>query len=257
MKEKYLNLRRKSYFFINLESASRKSQSATVASRIKNEYPSVTNRGGMEHTITSVSEGRVARRQARNRVALIDAARLIMSQKGIDAATMAEIADLADVGAGTVYNYFKSKEDLAIAVLESLMFDLALRIEKVTNTFSDAGQVYAFGVRTVIDTATGDVRWRQLLNRSEVMANAMFRQMGPFAIRDLQNATMAGRFRVDDAALTWKMTTHAVVGVALSVTTNELPSSVIDECVVRLLCMTGIGRDDAIDLANRDRPALG
>jgi AcrR family transcriptional regulator len=202
------------------------------------------------------AEGRVARRQARNRSALIDAARQIMSEKGIDAATMAEIAEVADVGAGTVYNYFKSKEDLAVAVLETLMLDLALQIEKVTDTFDDPGQVYAFGIRTVIDTATSDLRWRQLLNRSEVIANAMFRQMGPFAIRDLENATRAGRFKVDDAALTWKMATHAIVGVALSVTAGELPVSVIDNCVVRLLCMTGIGRDDAVDLANRDRPAL-
>jgi AcrR family transcriptional regulator len=209
----------------------------------------------IEDTIAT-PEGRVARRQARNRRALIDAARRIMSQKGIDAATMAEIAELADVGAGTVYNYFKSKEDLAVAVLEDLMLDLGLKIEKVTDTFEDPGQVYAYGIRTVIDTATGDLRWRQLLNRSEVMANAMFRQMGPFAIRDLETATRAGRFKVDDAALTWKMTTHAIVGVALAVTSDELPSSVIDNCVVRLLCMTGIGRDEAAELAKRDRPAL-
>ena len=201
-------------------------------------------------------EGRVARRQKRNRRALLDAGRWIMSQKGIDAATMLEIAERADVGAGTVYNYFKSKDDLAIAVLEELMHELALKIEQVTNTFDDDAQVYAFGIRTVIDTATHDTRRRQLLHRSEVMANAMFVQMGPFAIRDLEKATAAGRFMVDDARLTWKMATHAIVGVALAVTGDELPDSVINETVVRLLCMTGIGRGEAIDLANRDRPAL-
>lgn len=201
-------------------------------------------------------EGRVARRQKRNRRALIDAARRIMSQKGIDAATMLEIAERADVAAGTVYNYFKSKDDLAIAVLEELMHELALGIERVTNTFDDPAQVYAYGIRAVIDTATGDLRWRQLLYRSEVIANAMFRQMGPFAIRDLEQATEARRFRVDDAALTWKMACHAIVGVALAVTNDELPEGVVDETVVRLLCMTGIGQDEAVDLAQRDRPAL-
>ena len=74
------------------------------------------------------TEGRVARRQRRNRTALIEAAREIMSEKGVDSATMLEIAERADVGAGTVYNYFKSKDELAIAVLEDLMHDLALRI---------------------------------------------------------------------------------------------------------------------------------
>ena len=200
--------------------------------------------------------GRVARRRQRNHEALIAAGQAVMAEKGIDAATMQEIADRADVGAGTVYSYFKSKDDLAIAVLERLMHNLAIRIEKVTDTFEDSGQVYAFGVRTVIDTATGDVRWKQLLNRSEVIADAMFRMMGPFAIRDLKNATMAGRFKVDDAVLTWKMATYAIVGVALAVTSDELPLTVIDETVIRLLCMTGIGREDAIELAMRHRPSL-
>ena len=86
-------------------------------------------------------EGRVARRQRRNREALIDAARTIMTDKGVDAATMLEIAQRADVGAGTVYNYFKSKDDLAIAVLETLMHDLALKIQAVTDTFDDPAQV--------------------------------------------------------------------------------------------------------------------
>lgn len=210
----------------------------------------------MTTRIAPKPEGRVARRQKRNRRALIDAARRIMSEKGIDASTMLEIAEQADVGAGTVYNYFKSKEDLAISVLEELMHDLGVKIDRVGNSFEDKAQVYAFGIRTVIDTATGDVRWQQLLYRSEVIANAMFRQMGPFAIRDLETATKAGRFNVDDAELTWKMATHAIVGVALAVTTGELPQSVVDETVVRLLCMTGIGRAEAVELAHRDRPAL-
>lgn len=201
-------------------------------------------------------EGRVARRQRRNREALIRAARAVMAEKGVDAATMVEIAERADVGAGTVYNYFKSKEDLAVAVLESMMHDLAVRIERVTDTFDDPAQAYAFGIRTVLDTATRDHRWRQLLNRSEVIADAMHRVMGPFAIRDLRRATEAGRFRVSDPRLVWKLATHAIVGVSLAITKDELPSAAIDETVVRLLCMTGIGADSALELANRPRPDL-
>ena len=128
---------------------------------------------------TNQPMGRVARRRLKNLEALIRAGREVMGEKGIDAATMAEIAERADIGAGTVYTFFKSKDELAIAVLESLMTDLGNRIEQVTNTFEDPAQVYAFGVRTVIDTCIGDLRWRQLLTRSEVMAGAMFRRWAP------------------------------------------------------------------------------
>lgn len=204
----------------------------------------------------SPTEGRVARRQRRNREALIAAARDIMTEKGVEAATMLEIAERADVGAGTVYNYFKSKDDLAIAVLEALMYDLGLRIQDVTDTFEDPAQVYAYGIRTVLDTATNDVRWAQMLNRSEVIADAMFRMMGPFAIRDLRLASQAGRFEVSNAELVWRLTTHALIGASLAITTGQLPASASDQIIVRLLCMTGIGANAAVELASRPRPAL-
>lgn len=137
-----------------------------------------------------------------------------------------------------------------------MMHDLALRIERVANTFSDPAQVYAFGIRTVLETATRDVRWKQLLHRSEVIANATFRRMGPFAIRDLKLAAEAGRFLAPDPELVWHMTTHAIVGVALAITQETLPASAIQKTVVRLLCMTGIGEAEANELANRARPEL-
>lgn len=202
------------------------------------------------------TKGRVAIRQKRNREALVLAAYKVMSKKGIDQATMLEIAGLADVASGTVYSYFKSKDELAIAVLERVMHNLALRIEAVTNTFTDPAQVYAFGIRTVIEAATGDIRWKQLLHRSEVIANAMFTCMGPFAIRDLENATKARRFKVADAKLTWKMACHSIVGVSLAITQGALPDASKTEIVVRLLCMTGIGETEAIDLAKRKCPPL-
>lgn len=202
------------------------------------------------------TEGRVARRQRRVREALVRAARIIMSEKGVDAATMLEIAGMADVGAGTIYNYFKSKDELAIAVLEEMMSNLGTRIEKVTNTFSDPAQVYAFGIRNVIETATQDVRWRQLLNRSEVISSAIFRQLGPFAIRDLRKATEASRIPVNDPALIWRMTSHAIVGVSLAITNRELPEDVIPDTVIRLLCMIGLDETSARELASRPRPSI-
>lgn len=200
--------------------------------------------------------GRVARRQQRTRDALIRAATDVMSEKGVDGATMLEIAERADIGAGTAYNYFKSKDELALAVLEELMHVLALRIEEATCAFDDPAQVYAYGVRAVLDTATTDAQWRQLLSRSEVIADALFRRIGPFAIRDLGLAADAGRLEVTDAELVWRLTSHAIVGASLAITTGAMPPDKLDQVVVQLLCMAGIGLDAAMELSHRQRPAL-
>ena len=207
-------------------------------------------------TTTRLPASRIDRRKQRNRQALIDAGYQVMAEKGIDAATMVEIADLADVGAGTAYNYFASKDELAMSVMEQVMHRLAQRIEAVTDTFDDPGQVYAFGIRQVMNAATTDQRWRWLLRRSEVIADAMYRVMGPFAIRDIRNAVAAGRYRVEDAELAWRQATHAIVGFGLAVCDRKIAPDKIDEAVVNLLGMVGLDRNEAWEVARRPCPDL-
>jgi AcrR family transcriptional regulator len=209
-----------------------------------------------EANLLDAPESRSSRRKRQNRQALIDAGYRVMSQKGIDSATMSEIAEIADVGAGTMYNYFSSKDELAICVIEQVMHRLAERIEAVTDTFKDPGQVYAFGIRNVMKAATTDHRWRSLLRRSEVMAGAMYRVMGPYAIRDIRRAIAAGRYRVENPELAWRLATHAIVGFGLAVCEREINAREIDEAVVDLLGMVGMSRSEAWKIAHRPCPEL-
>lgn len=201
-------------------------------------------------------ETRSDRRKRRNREALLEAGYHVMARKGIDAATMSEIAERADVGAGTVYNYFASKDALAMGVMERVMDRLSQRIETVTNTFTDPGRVYAFGIRNVMKAATTDHRWRWLLRRSEVIADAMYRVMGPYAIRDIRNAVAAGRYRTEDPELAWRMASYAIVGVSLAVCDQEIAAQKIDDAVVNLLGMVGVPRDEAWAIARLPCPEL-
>src|SRR6516162_6671980 len=212
-----------------------------------------------DRSITGVAqagESRGERRRRRNRQALIEAGYQIMAQKGIDAATMSEITELADVGAGTVYNYFASKDELAMCIMEQVMDRLSQRIEAVTNNFTDPAQVYAFGIRNVMIAATTDQRWRWLLRRSEVIAGAMYRVIGPYAIRDIRNACKAGRYSVEDPELAWRQATHAIVGFSLAVCDKNILPGKMDEAVVNLLGMVGVNRDEAWEIARRPCPEL-
>jgi AcrR family transcriptional regulator len=61
--------------------------------------------------------GRVAERKQRTRAAIQGAAAQLFSVQGYDSTTMQEIASLADVGLGTLYGYFPSKEDVLRTIL--------------------------------------------------------------------------------------------------------------------------------------------
>ena len=49
---------------------------------------------------------------------LIEAAKTLFHQKGVNVTTLANIASLADVPLGNVYYYFQSKESIIVAVIE-------------------------------------------------------------------------------------------------------------------------------------------
>ncbi|MBX3056091.1 MAG: TetR/AcrR family transcriptional regulator [Anaerolineae bacterium] len=69
---------------------------------------------------------RIAARQAQ----ILDAAAHVFSQKGYQNATTKEIAEVADVSEGTLYNYFANKRDLLIGVArayaDEIMADMAI-----------------------------------------------------------------------------------------------------------------------------------
>ncbi len=61
--------------------------------------------------------GRLERRKARTRAAILDAASRLFHEQGFEDTSIQQIADLADTGVGTLYGYFASKEDLLREVL--------------------------------------------------------------------------------------------------------------------------------------------
>ena len=85
-------------------------------------------------TIESVS--RIDRKRAKNRDALIDAARRLFAHQGFEATTIAAIAEAADLGFGTFYRYFPDKD----AILEAVLDAGRLEIQQVlTHPDNDAG----------------------------------------------------------------------------------------------------------------------
>src|SRR5437899_2562821 len=52
------------------------------------------------------------RKKQQTRLQIAETARRLFPERGFDAVTVADVAREADVSAGTVFNYFPSKEDL-------------------------------------------------------------------------------------------------------------------------------------------------
>jgi AcrR family transcriptional regulator len=72
---------------------------------------------------------RGARRKSQTRARLLTAARAIFARDGLEAATIAQITGAADVGFGTFYLHFATKEDLYRAVVTDGFGELAALLD--------------------------------------------------------------------------------------------------------------------------------
>lgn len=71
---------------------------------------------------------RSQKRSARTRKKLLDAALSVFSEYGIDASTIDDITERADLGKGTFYSYFSDKLDITANLIESSIDHLITRL---------------------------------------------------------------------------------------------------------------------------------
>src|SRR5258708_40182273 len=82
--------------------------------------------------VTDGSQSRRARKKALTRAQIVDASIRLFSQHGIAEVTVDQIAAAADVGKGTIYNYFETKEDIVVAFMVDLEQKVQAKVQKFT-----------------------------------------------------------------------------------------------------------------------------
>jgi AcrR family transcriptional regulator len=88
----------------------------------------------MEPSFTAASSDRRQRRSSQTRERLFRAALDLFAQHGFADTTVEDITNAADVGKGTFFNYFPSKDHILLAFAEMQLTKLASIIENLRNT---------------------------------------------------------------------------------------------------------------------------
>jgi AcrR family transcriptional regulator len=69
--------------------------------------------------VPKISEATVAEHRARQLRTLLDAARALVAEEGIEALSLAELARRVGLSRPSLYEYFRSKDDLVAAIVEA------------------------------------------------------------------------------------------------------------------------------------------
>ncbi|MFH8694140.1 TetR/AcrR family transcriptional regulator [Streptomyces chartreusis] len=201
--------------------------------------------------------GRVDRRRARTRTALVEVAQRLLAEGRTDVPIL-EITELADIGVGSFYNHFDSKEELfRVAVAEALEWWGSL-MDRLTADIDDPAVAFTQSFRM-----TGQLHRRHpelsrvLLNQGLELARSE-RGLAPRALQDIRAAVDAGRFEVEDLDLALTMTAAAVLalGSLLHAQPDRDDAKSADLVALGLLRQFGLPADEAARICALDLPDL-
>jgi AcrR family transcriptional regulator len=155
---------------------------------------------------------RLARRKQRTRAALVKAAQGLIAEGKVNVPVL-EITKAADVGMGSFYNHFDSKEQLFEAAVADVLDAYGAMLDRLTESIEDPAETFATSFRL-----TGRLFRRRPQESQILLANGLTLLssslgLAPRALRDIQSGVQAGRFHVEDPELALAMAGGALLGL--------------------------------------------
>ncbi|HUM00398.1 MAG TPA: TetR/AcrR family transcriptional regulator [Mycobacterium sp.] len=205
----------------------------------------------------TTAENRLERRKMRTRAALIRAAQGFMASGKLNVPVL-EITQAADVGMGSFYNHFDSKEQLFQAAINEVLDAHGALLDRLTDEHEDPAETFARSFRL-----TGRL-FRRRLDMSRVLLNSGLalissdRGVAPRALRDIEAATHAGRFSLDDPRLALAVAGGALMGLGqlLHDEPERDDAEAADRVTRDVLIMFGVAADEAAEICRRPLPDL-
>jgi AcrR family transcriptional regulator len=179
-----------------------------------------------------------------------------MAEKGISATTIQEITDTADVGFGSFYNHFESKQAIVQAIIDETIESYGDALDHIADAVDDPAEIVAASVRYVVMRGCEDPTWGWFLIRAALLEQALRTGLGRRLMRDIRLGVQAGRFRVGDVTTA----TVAVSGVTLSVLASRLHGELGEDApktaAAIALKLVGLSPRQAEAVASRRLPEI-
>lgn len=201
---------------------------------------------------------RLDRRKARTRAALVQAAQALIAA-GRTNVPILEITQAADVGMGSFYNHFETKDELFRAAVEDALDVLGAVLDELAEHLDDHAEVFARSFRLTGRMHRRAPELSKVLLHEGLSLAGSDRGLAPRARRDLKAAARAGRFpRVTDPDVTMTVVTGAALAIAqlLHDHPDRDDAQLTDQVTEDLLHMLGVPADEAHEICQRALPDL-
>ena len=207
----------------------------------------------------STKEGptRLDRRKARTRQALIDAAvRLIADGRG-ERASIQEITEAADIGFGSFYNHFESKDQLFETASSEVLERWGHMIDRASAGITDPAEVFSISLRLSARLSWTHPEVARFITGAGLDLLDAPGGLAPRALRDIQAGQAAGQFSVADPEVALSAVAGGLIGLLRLHQRHpeRLEESSVDELAEACLRLLGLPAAKARRLAGLPLPA--
>lgn len=157
-------------------------------------------------------QNRQERQKQRSRTALLRAAQAFIAAGKVNAPIL-EITQAADIGMGTFYNHFESKEELFAAAVTDVLDAQGDLLDRLTESISDPAERFACRYRLCGRLFRGQPQESRIMLSIGLTLLSSDRGLAPRARRDITAASDAGRFKVDDPDVALAVAGGALLGL--------------------------------------------
>ena len=203
------------------------------------------------------TRGRYLRKRQKTRERLLQAAKRVMAETGVEAATIAEIAAVADVSPGTFYNYFETREEILDAVATSLVEEFRRVMDAIQRAVDDPAERIAIAIRLFLGRVREDALWGWFMARY-APSLPILRDQTREIIREriVADGLRRGRFHLPSTRAVGDLIAGTSVTALRSILEGRAPVEIATEVAELVLRGLGVSLGAAHRIANRPIPPL-
>ena len=181
-----------------------------------------------------------ASKKTRTRIALIDAAKSLVFERGHSKISIQDITEYAGVATGTFYNYFVTKQQVFESVIADYRDQFALEIETTRSRLKDPAMMVTATLKYYFHQSQFNQEWLKFIALSGLPGPIELRQSDADCLADIKRGVAAGRFKVEDSLFAKSLIAGMIEHINREIRDGVLASDATDEAVRYILRMLGL-----------------
>lgn len=195
-------------------------------------------------------------KRERTRRQLLQAAVQVVSARGLAGTGIQEIARVAGMAPGTVYNHFRTREDIFEALAVALSTTLNERVVQSYQHIADGAQRMSIGMRRFLWLGETSPPWAQLFMELAGAFPQAIELIRPYSLADLRLAQSQGRFHVADEEAAIDMVFGTCLRAMARIAQGQAPApqAYVADLLKMVLCGLGMAPGEAAEVMARPLP---